>query len=175
MSEISDYDRAISAYQFQVDRYHTWMNYYSLFQGALLVALYSVGNRECYNQELTFLPLIICFVGFIAGLCWLGTVIGNRHWINKWLNIIQLIEVNQKDSFRIYSRSNENPNKEKGLLSTQKIMRFFTCLVSFAWILVAAIFCGSLYWVPFIIAFVIILIAMWIYYCNCPCIHSEMK
>ena len=38
MSDISDYDRAISAYQFQVERYHTWMNYYSLFNGALLLA-----------------------------------------------------------------------------------------------------------------------------------------
>ena len=38
MSEKTDYDRAIEAYRFQVERYHTWMNYYSLFHGALLAA-----------------------------------------------------------------------------------------------------------------------------------------
>lgn len=32
------YQKAIEAYQYHVNRYHTWMNYYALFNGALLVA-----------------------------------------------------------------------------------------------------------------------------------------
>ena len=32
------YEKAIEAYWKHVDRYHTWMNYYALFDGALLVA-----------------------------------------------------------------------------------------------------------------------------------------
>lgn len=31
------YEKAIEAYWKHVDRYHTWMNYYSLFNGALFV------------------------------------------------------------------------------------------------------------------------------------------
>ena len=32
------YQKAIEAYQYHVNRYHAWMNYYALFNGALLVA-----------------------------------------------------------------------------------------------------------------------------------------
>lgn len=124
MSEISDYDRAISAYQFQVEKYHTWMNYYSLFHGALLVALYSLENCKYDN-----LPLIICLLGYIAGLCWLGTVIGNAKWINRWLKIIK-----ESENSSIYEKSGKDIEKEKAFLSTQKIMKFFVSFVCFAWI-----------------------------------------
>ena len=161
MSDISDYDRAISAFQFQVDRYHTWMNYYSLFHGALLVALYSLEN----NSNNSYLSLIICLLGYITGLCWIGTVIGNRHWINRWLEIIKS-ENNQS----IYKKSSENIRKEKGLLSTQKIMIFFTSCVCIAWILAACFLLKS--YIPGIIAFGIFLITFFMYICNCKIIHS---
>lgn len=40
------YEKAIDAYQFNVSRYHTWMNYYSIFVGALFVALYTVWPED---------------------------------------------------------------------------------------------------------------------------------
>lgn len=162
MSDISDYDRAISAYQFQVERYHTWMNYYSLFHGALLVALYSSDNCKC-NEN--YLQLIICSLGFIAGLCWLGTVVGNRHWINRWLDIIKL-EKNQS----VYKKTSENIEREIGLLSTQKIMVIFTFFVCIAWGLAACFLLKS--YIPSIIAFGIFLIALFMYVYNSRIIHS---
>ena len=147
MSDISDYDRAISAYQFQVERYHTWMNYYSLFHGALLVALYSLEN----NSNNSYLSLIICLLGYITGL--------------RWLEIIKS-EKNQS----IYNKSSENIREEKGLLSTQKIMIFFTSCVCIAWILAACFLLKS--YIPGIIAFGIFLITFFMYICNCKIIHS---
>ena len=128
MSDIKDYDRAISAYQFQVERYHTWMNYYSLFHGALLVALYSIANEHCIYLNQYFITLI-CLVGFIAGLCWLGTVVGNMAWMNKWLKIIKEEE---KEENICYTKSGIDID-EKEFLSTQKIMRFFVITVCIAW------------------------------------------
>jgi len=161
MSDISDYDRAISAYQFQVERYHIWMNYYSLFHGALLVALYSLEN----SSSNSYLPLIICLLGYIAGLCWVGTVVGNRYWINRWLEIIKS-ESNQS----IYKKSSKNIEREKGLLSTQKIMTIFTLFVCIAWVLIACFQLKS--YIPSIIAFVIFIITLFMYICNCRIIHS---
>ena len=36
------YDKAVEAYQFHVQRYHTWVNYYAIFVGALFVAFYTI-------------------------------------------------------------------------------------------------------------------------------------
>ena len=36
------YEKAIDAYQFHVQRYHTWVNYYAIFVGALFVAFYTI-------------------------------------------------------------------------------------------------------------------------------------
>lgn len=36
------YDKVVEAYQFHVQRYHTWVNYYAIFVGALFVAFYTI-------------------------------------------------------------------------------------------------------------------------------------
>lgn len=158
MSDISDYDRAISAYQFQVERYHTWMNYYSIFHGALLVALYSLENES--NNDC--LSLIICLLGYIAGLCWLGTVIGNAKWIKRWLDVIKENEKeNEKGKFSIYTKSGNNIEKEKTFLSTQKIMIFFVSFVCLAWIISAVTL--NVYSLIFIVVTLIISICIYKY------------
>ena len=151
MSDISDYDRAISAYQFQVERYHTWMNYYSLFHGALLVALYSLENKSSNS----YLPLIICLLGYIAGLCWLGTVVGNMNWIKNWINTIKKYE----SQSGIYSDSSKNIDKEKKYFSTQKIMRIFVICVCLSWIISASVL--NIY--SLILVAVILILSIYIY------------
>ena len=84
------YEKAIDAYRFQVGRYHTWMNFYSLFNGALLIAVYSLQCKTC--EESNVLLLFLGVVGLIAGLCWLGSIIGNRYWMNSWLQIVKELE-----------------------------------------------------------------------------------
>lgn len=85
-------------------RYHTWMNYYSLFNGALLVAyctiLVSTGNvvekvvcdeKTCYDLNCTywgFLVLIAC-LGIVASYCWYLSMIGHNKWLGNWRNKLQ--------------------------------------------------------------------------------------
>lgn len=45
------YEQSISAYQFQVSRYNTWMNLYALFVGALFVAFYGIAYNININDS----------------------------------------------------------------------------------------------------------------------------
>ena len=136
MGEKRNYDRAIEAYQFQVNRYHTWMNYYSLFHGALLVAFYSVLDKVCDSTQnaadecwCQWVPFIIALLGFITGICWCYTVIGNKTWINNWLLVIRKMEGDPNGIYNlIYAKY-----KERDFLSTQKVMLIFTVTVMIAW------------------------------------------
>ena len=48
------YDKAVEAYQFHVQRYHTWVNYYAIFVGALFVAFlyHYTAIRKCSMHSL---------------------------------------------------------------------------------------------------------------------------
>lgn len=128
----NDYDRAIEAYHFQVNRYHTWMNYYSLFHGALLIAFYSIQCDVNVNDDRQWLPFIIALLGFLAGICWCYTVIGNMNWINNWMGIIKKVaSENDKIGDNIYNVI--SLKCDTGLLSTQKVMLLFTIMVTIAW------------------------------------------
>ena len=93
-------------------RYHTWMNYYSLFNGALLVAyctiLVSTGKiveveGNISNNEFTNLGAklfylnctywdilaIIAILGVIASYCWYLSMIGHRSWLKNWREILK--------------------------------------------------------------------------------------
>ena len=153
MGEKTNYDRAIEAYQFQVNRYHTWMNYYSLFHGALLVAFYSVLDKVCDSIQNTageslcqWVPFIIALLGFITGICWCYTVIGNKTWINNWMFVIRkaALESGETKESVIYNQISSKCTKcikasgsvkYKGVefLSTQKVMLIFTLAVTIAW------------------------------------------
>lgn len=160
------YEKAIAAYQFQVNRYHTWMNYYSLFHGALLVALYSVScSCEAYNKE--YLIAIITSIGYGAALCWIGTVEGNRKWINHWMDIVKeqeeiLNTENGRNDLQVYQRM---PNAaDKNFLSTQRIMLAFTIIVAIGWIAVGFVNDWKVAIVPTVI---ITVVGLWLYLKGC--------
>jgi len=178
MSEISDYDRAISAYQFQVERYHTWMNYYSIFEGALLVAFYSIDR--CKVGDLVY--MLIPILGFIVSLCWLGSIVGHRCWMNSWLNIVKYIEnIDNNIKKKIYKSYSRNQNK-KNFLSTQGITKIFIIIVIIAWGIITI---NSLYiiskgnWLFLIFGLIgeliIISIAFYLYEEENNCIHSDLS
>lgn len=118
------HEKAIAAYQFQVERYHTWMNYYSFFNGALLVAVYSLFDKE---KESPFLLLILSIVGFVAGLCWLGSIVGNRYWMNSWLQIVK--QETTVSSKSMYSSYYCKEGEEKYFLSTPVLTQLFISTV----------------------------------------------
>ena len=68
------YEKAIDAYQFHVQRYHTWVNYYAIFVGALFVAFYTIIAQTDFEIHYYFmeaskirsellLPIIIVLLG----------------------------------------------------------------------------------------------------------------
>lgn len=105
------YEKAIEAYWKHVDRYHTWMNYYALFNGALFVgfctlltATTKVSKKANDVFELTnnyeVLQIILCIVGLISAIAWLCSICGHEKWEMNWMNIIEYYE---NRNFRVYN------------------------------------------------------------------------
>ena len=100
------YEQSVKAYQFQVTRYNTWMNYYALFVGALFVAFYMI---ICYSQSCSctccfccmccpcddqlpstkFLLIFITILGIVASTCWMASLIGNCAWMNNYIKAVK--------------------------------------------------------------------------------------
>ena len=139
-------------------RYHTWMNYYSLFNGALLVAYCTIlvstgqviemgggistdngltGNARLFQLECTYWNILalISFLGCIASYCWYLSAIGHYHWIERWRKNIKentnYPELTFKD-VRICAKN----NRAKHYHSTFKITKFFIVIVLYAWVYV---------------------------------------
>lgn len=94
------YEQAVKAYQFQVTRYNTWMNYYALFVGALFISFYMI---ICYSKSIDtniidpkHLLIFIAVLGIIASTCWMASLIGNCAWMN---NYIKIVKENEKTFF----------------------------------------------------------------------------
>ena len=95
------YDKVVEAYQFHVQRYHTWVNYYAIFVGALFVAFYTIipqsENVQCAPCSGTifsfldsiWLPLLIITLGWFASMCWLASIIGHYEWMKSWMRIVK--------------------------------------------------------------------------------------
>jgi len=149
-------------------RYHTWMNYYSLFNGALLVAyctiLVSTGRivekasyampmesdsakgRELFSLECTYWEflVLIAALGILAGFCWLRSMQGHRAWLDSWRTALQ----NEGWEFdrtiyvddNTYSNETDNQKVIHGLelYSTAKITVLFIKGVIVSWTLAGA-------------------------------------
>lgn len=152
---------AIDAYRFQVERYQTFMNYFALFNGALLVAFCTLltstttitnipntcckicfENKYILSNQYQLLLIMISILGIIVSIIWDRSIIGNETWMKSWMELIRNNE--QKDV--------KNPTKEtlhntivsedasdlakntlKGFYSTQKLTLAFVRFVIGAW------------------------------------------
>ena len=111
------YGKVVEAYQFHVQRYHTWVNYYAIFVGALFVAFYTIipqsENVQCTPCSGTifsfldsiWLPLLIITLGWFASMCWLASIIGHYEWMKSWIRIVKMREV---DFFETTSSQSSN-------------------------------------------------------------------
>lgn len=154
------YEKAIDGYQFLVNRYHTWMNYYSIFTGAFFIALYTVWDKgetetvikcaccKCCKMAASspdmFLLYLIIGLGWFSSICWLASLIGHRTWMGSWLRIVRKWEKSVLDSNDFVYRKiilGRN-NLTTSYISTQKVTTGFVCAVILAWEL---IFCYLLF------------------------------
>lgn len=159
MDEKACYEKAIDGYQFLVNRYHIWMNYYSIFTGAFFIALYTVWDKAetvkcvcckcCETAASTpdiFLLYLLIFLGWFSSVCWLASLIGHRAWMGSWLRIVKKWEArilgNTKFVYqKIELGSTESVRKMPccskkavaGYISTQKITQIFVLFIIQAW------------------------------------------
>lgn len=135
------YEQAVKAYQFQVTRYNTWMNYYALFVGALFVSFYMI---ICYSKSIDtniidpkHLLIFIAVLGIIASTCWLASLIGNCAWMNNYIKIVKDREkelLGQTSYVYQYIGEYEgNKHCYPGFISTQKMTQWFVGAVLAAW------------------------------------------
>lgn len=163
------YDQAIKAYQFQVTRYNTWMNYYALFVGALFVAFYMI---ICYSQSCSctccfcwmccscddelpstkFLLIFITILGIVASTCWMASLIGNCAWMNNYIKIVKIREnalLGQTSYVYQYIQecyqNRTGKHLRKGFISTQKMTQWFVGAVLAAWIYILISLCPTKY------------------------------
>lgn len=151
-------DIAYDQFKEMEKRYHTWMNYYSLFNGALLVAYCTIlvstgqviemgggistdngltGNARLFQLGCTYWNILalIAFLGCIASYCWYLSAIGHYHWIGRWRNVLMTQENYPKLDFSDVEICNIC-NKAKHFHSTFEITKRFIIAVLFAWLCV---------------------------------------
>ena len=151
-------DIAYDQFKEMEKRYHTWMNYYSLFNGALLVAYCTIlvstgqviemggaistengltGNVRLFQLECTYWNILalIALLGCFASYCWYLSAIGHYHWIERWRKILMEQDNYPKLDFSDVEICNIC-NKSKHYHSTFKITKTFIFVVLFAWLCV---------------------------------------
>lgn len=151
------YQQAINGYQFHVNRYHTWMNYYSIFTGALFVGLCSLTTATteisekcsevvkqccCMNDKIDgygLLVIAICILGLISSICWLLSLCGHEKWEHNWMKNIEYYEDDKDDdkkgdykSFLLYKIIYDK--KDFKAFSTHTITKIFISSVILGWI-----------------------------------------
>lgn len=129
------YEKAIEGRNFHYQNYNTWVNYYSIFNGALFVGYYSL-----LQEKSSFLLFFITLLGFISAFCWHSTVKGHYIWMISWINVVhnyeeELNKISTNDEkyyvYSVYTR----PKKDFYMknISTQKMTSTFTFIVCIAW------------------------------------------
>ena len=149
-------DIAYDQFKEMEKRYHTWMNYYSLFNGALLVAYCTIlvstgqviemggaistengltGNARLFQLECTYWNILalIAFLGCVASYCWYLSAIGHFHWIGRWRKILMEQDNYPKLDFSDVEICNIC-NKAKHYHSTYIVTKHFIITVLFAWL-----------------------------------------
>lgn len=129
MTDEKAYDKAIEAYQFHVERYNTWMNYYSIFTGALFVALYSVMDK-C--DKFDIVKSVITLMGLFASVCWLLSFRGYYFWLISWTKVVQHYEKASQNDKYVYLLIDKKSIEAFGY-STQKVTLYFIYMVIASW------------------------------------------
>ena len=127
------YEKAIEGRNFHYQNYNTWVNYYSIFNGALFVGYYSLKDGD-------LLKTIIVLLGFVTAICWHLTVRGHYNWMISWINIVheyenKLSELSDNEEnyyvYNVYTRPKKDFYNEN--LSTQKMTSIFTFVDCISW------------------------------------------
>lgn len=167
---MDEYERFVEYYRLifehfknMENRYHTWMNYYSLFNGALLVAyctiLVSTGRilevggtikEQIGDVELKSLQLdctywavlmLVSLLGSVASYFWYLSIIGHCSWLDNWRKILK--DCNFQPNNTIYAKNEHIMHTCSGkpvlpgFYSTAFITKLFILFVLLSWLLIS--------------------------------------
>lgn len=165
------YQQAINGYQFHVNRYHTWMNYYSIFTGALFVGFCSlktatteisktcsqaVSQCGCMNNKVLYeltndydpLIIVICILGFISSICWLLSLCGHEKWEYNWIKNIEYYEDKENDEGAENDRSYNSLELYKVINGDKSKFKAFSThtitKIFISYVIVGWVFCFAL-------------------------------
>lgn len=111
------YEKAIDARNFHYQNYNTWVNYYSIFVGALFIGYYSIIDEKCVLNSNNLIIVLIVLLGLIASICWHLTVKGHYEWMLSYIQIIheyeeklsKLSKKEIKQSYYVYKVFKQSP------------------------------------------------------------------
>lgn len=108
------YEKAIDAYWNHVSRYHIWMNYYSIFNGAIFVGFCTIltATTKILNSEdqkiicqlendYSCLLVALCLIGLFSSISWKSSLIGHKMWMVNWMNIIEYYEDEKNPIYKL--------------------------------------------------------------------------
>jgi hypothetical protein len=84
------YNNAIEARDKLNDNYHKWMTYYYVANGAILVAITSLFDKQTTGKGVFILSLLGVFICIL----WNLSCKGYYYWSNSWINLIIHLEKN---------------------------------------------------------------------------------
>ena len=184
------YEKAIEAYWKHVDRYHTWMNYYAIFNGALFVGFCTLLTATTEIRIITstnftllnnysILNLMLCILGFISSVSWLLSIKGHEKWERNWMNIIE--EYEHKKVYRlIMAKRDDIVDKQFKAYSTHKITKLFVFTIILSWIispiLLPFINCGEIEFCIIVILIAVYFLCLVGFYCvECKSLYSDIR
>lgn len=132
------YEKAIEGRNFHYNNYNTWVNYYSIFTGALFIGYYSTIDK-CNG----IFSCLIVVLGCITSIGWHLTVKGHYHWMLSWIKVVQsyekklakILKKSGQKGWYVYTvYSNHDCNGYHKNISSQKLTSRFTLIVCIAWV-----------------------------------------
>ncbi|MDO4225173.1 MAG: hypothetical protein Q4C75_04715 [Bergeyella zoohelcum] len=132
-TKLEAYKIAIQARENLRKDYSTWMNFYYIANGALLVAL--TGERVLNESTQT----LLAFIGLFVSVSWYWSCRGHRYWADNWLRLIINLEMEcfgEKKVFGVFAKETKDDCKflGKSNISTPKIIHIVSVIISMVWL-----------------------------------------
>lgn len=133
--KLKAYELAIQARKDLKADYNIWMNFFYIFNGALLVAITSDKIVENNNSK-----ICISLIGIIVSIFWHLSCRGYRYWIDSWTRNIIKKEYDYFGSRQVFGVLAKETEESYNLLgfnniSTSKLTQLLSIIIIFLWVI----------------------------------------
>lgn len=125
------YEQALKARSELKKDYNTWMNFFYIINGAVLLAMTSDNVSE-YGR------IILSVVGLVVSIAWLLSCRGYRYWVDSWTRIVLLREreyFGEEKVYGVLAEETKESCKPLGTnnISTAKILQVISLFAILVW------------------------------------------